>query len=88
MSEAGWPSNPYTPGSIQAYIWNKYIGPRINVAVTQKVIKEAEVSRYLGQDWSFVTQLKSGDVIIEKALSNEKIAELGIEQLKKQTLKE
>jgi hypothetical protein len=88
MAETGWPSNPYTPGSIPYYIWNKYIGPRINFAVTQKVVKEAEVGRYLGQEWTFVTQLKSGDVIIEKAINAEKIAELGVEQLKKQTLKE
>lgn len=58
------------------------------MAITQKVVKEADIGKYLGQDWTFVTQLKSGDVIVEKALSAEKIADLGIEQLKRQTLKE
>jgi len=88
MSETGWPSNPYNPGSLQWYIWNKYIGPRINVAITQKVVKEAEVGKYLAQEWTFVTQLKSGDVIIEKGISADKIADATIEQAKKQALKE
>jgi len=88
MSEAGWPSNPYTPGSLQWYIWNKYIGPRINVAVSQKVIKETEVGKHLAQDWTFVTQLKSGDVIVQKGITAENVATVGLEQAKRQILKE
>ncbi len=88
MSEVGWPSNPYSPGSFQWYIWNKYIGPRINIAVSQKVVKEAEVSKYLGQDWTFVTQLKSGEVIVEKGITAEHVATVGLEQAKRQMLKE
>jgi|WetSurMetagenome_2_1015567.scaffolds.fasta_scaffold70252_1 hypothetical protein len=88
MSEEGWSSNPYTPGSLQWYIWNKYIGPRINVAISQKVIKETEVGKYLTQDWTFVTQLKSGDVIVQKGLTAENVANIGLEQAKRQILKE
>ncbi len=88
MSEAGWPSNPYAPGSFGWYIWNKYIGPRIHIAITQRVVKEAEVGKYLAQEWTFVTQLKSGDVIIEKGVNAEKIAEIGIEQAKRLAIKE
>jgi hypothetical protein len=88
MSEEGWSSNPYTPGSLQWYIWNKYIGPRINVAISQKVIKETEVGKYLTQEWTFVTQLKSGDVIVQKGLTAENVANIGLEQAKRQILKE
>ena len=51
--------------------------------VKQKVVKEAEVSKYLTQGWIFVAQLKSGDIIIEKALSPEKTTDLVVEQIKK-----
>jgi hypothetical protein len=88
MSEEGWSGNPYSPGSLQWYIWNKYIGPRIKVASVQKVVKEAEVGKYLSQEYTFVTQLKSGDVIVEKALTAENVVNAGMEQAKRQMLKE
>jgi|WetSurMetagenome_2_1015567.scaffolds.fasta_scaffold26934_3 hypothetical protein len=36
----------------------------------------------------FVTQLKSGDVIVEKALTAENVANVGMEQAKRQMQKE
>jgi len=50
----------------------------------QKVIPEKEIGRYLNEGWVFKIQLQSGDVIVEKSIDVEGIAQAAFEEANKQ----
>jgi hypothetical protein len=87
MSEEGWPDNPYAPGSFQSWLWNelhKKVLP--GGLVAQKVVSEDRLQGYLDNHWTFVTQLKSGQVLVEKAVPAQDVLNLGFAAAKKKVL--
>jgi hypothetical protein len=69
--------------SLPSSVYARITAPR-PAGRMQKVIKEADVAKHLDQEWTFVIQLKSGDVIVEKPLDIGQALDVGIEQIKKQ----
>lgn len=63
------------------WIW-PYI--RVGFDKSQVIVNEAEISNLLTQGYTFKTQLASGKVILEKAVSIENTLDTVIEQIKKQ----
>jgi len=55
-----------------------------HVPKVQRVVKEADVEKYLQKDWTFVTQLKSGDVILETAIDTDQVLIAALDQVKRQ----
>lgn len=49
----------------------------------QEIINEAEVGRFLKEGWKFVTETKSGKIIVEKFLSFDEVIEAGIKAVRK-----
>lgn len=86
--EEGYSGNPHKRGTLQWWIWEHHIGPIINPATVQRTVDAENLNKYLQNDWVFVTQLKSGAVLVEKALSAEKIVTAGLQQVKQQALAE
>jgi hypothetical protein len=48
----------------------------------QDVIKEQEVERYLQDGWKFVSELKSGRIIVEKFFTLDEVYEAGLKVLR------
>jgi hypothetical protein len=62
--------------------------PRIRVELerlrVQEVINEQDTQRYLKGGWKFITETKSGRIIVEKFFSPDEVIEAGIKALREQ----
>lgn len=63
-----------------------WVWPRIRVALErirqQEIINEREAERFLKDGWRFVSELKSGRIIVERFFSPDEVAEAGIKALR------
>jgi hypothetical protein len=63
-----------------------WVWPRIRVAIEgirqQDIISEQEVQRYLRDGWKFVSELKSGRIIVERFISPDEVTEAGLKALR------
>lgn len=55
----------------------------IEILRQQEIVNEAELSRFLKEGWKFVTETKSGKIIVEKFLSFDEVIAAGVNAVRK-----
>jgi hypothetical protein len=49
----------------------------------QEIVTEQEIGRFLKEGWKFVSETKSGKIIVEKFLSPDDVVEAGVKAVRK-----